>query len=211
MTEPWQKAAEQIRAIARTGLHYSENNFDLDRYRKLLEIADHLAAAYSAADAQHISQLFALERGYVTPKVDMRAGIIEQDKILLVREVCDGRWSLPGGFADIGDAPATAIEREVLEEAGFEVRAEKLVALFDRDHPRHGHDPFEFHTYKVFFLCSCVGGRNPESRAHTYETEAVDYFSLTELPPLSQSRVTRSQIEMLFNHFRNPGLPTEFD
>jgi ADP-ribose pyrophosphatase YjhB (NUDIX family) len=143
--------------------------------------------------------------GYATPKVDVRAAVFREGRLLLVREREDGRWTLPGGWADIGDSPSTAVVREVKEESGYDVRARKLLALLDRN--LHGHPPIPYHAYKLFFLCDIVAGN-----AHAeQETDAVGFFAHDEVPPLSLTRVTPSQMARLFEHFFHPEWPTQFD
>jgi ADP-ribose pyrophosphatase YjhB (NUDIX family) len=137
--------------------------------------------------------------------VDVRAGVFRDGRILLVRERRDGLWTLPGGWADVNDAPSAAIEREVREESGFEAHAVKLAAVFDRR--GHGHPPSPRHTYKLFFLCELLGGE----ATHSYETDGVEFFAEHELPPLSLPRVTPEEIALLFQHQREPQLPTAFD
>jgi ADP-ribose pyrophosphatase YjhB (NUDIX family) len=124
---------------------------------------------------------------------------------LLVKERSDGRWTLPGGWADVGEGPRSSAEREVREESGFEVRAVKLAAVYDRK--RHVDRPFMFDIWKLFFVCELLGG----SASSSLETEAVEFFALDDLPPLSTGRSTAAQIAHMFEHYRTPGLPTTFD
>ena len=146
-----------------------------------------------------------MDVGYATPKVDVRAAVFREGRLLLVREKEDGCWTLPGGWADIGDSPSTAVVREVKEESGYDVKARKLLALLDRN--LHGHPPIPYHAYKLFFLCDLVGGN-----AHAeQETDAVDFFANGEIPPLSLTRVTPAQIARLFEHSFHPEWPTQFD
>ena len=126
-------------------------------------------------------------------------------RILMVRERSDGLWTLPGGFADVGDSPSVAVEREVLEESGFIVKATRLVALLDRN--RHPHPPFGYHLWKAFFLCELHGGEARES----IETSAVGFFAEDALPPLSQGRISVGQVKNMFAQHRNPQLPASFD
>jgi ADP-ribose pyrophosphatase YjhB (NUDIX family) len=217
MTPIWLKMAQQIQALSKTGLHFTEGPFDRQRYETLLEISHTLMETYGNCPPEVLRSLMLQESGYITPKVDVRAGIIEDDKILLVKEKDDGGWSLPGGFADVGDSPARSVEREVFEEAGLKVRATRLVAVLDRENPQHGHVPYPFHVYKMFFLCSLTGacdlrsGSLSHTGPHTFETEAAGFFALSELPELSISRVSPSQIAMLFRHHSDATLRTEFD
>ena len=150
MNQPnWLHWAQQIQAIAQTGLTYTEGMYDRERYHALQQIAAEIMAVGSNGDVQQILDLFAQESGYPTPKVDVRGVVFRDDKILLVLERADGGWTLPGGWADVGDSPAECVVREVREESGFEVRAVKLLALYDRN--RHGHDPHPDYIYKLFF------------------------------------------------------------
>ena len=135
----------------------------------------------------------------------MRAAVFRENRILLVRESTDGAWSLPGGWADVGESPADAVVREVREESGYETRAVKLLAVYDRN--RHGHPPFPFHAYKLFFRCELIGGE----AALSNETTGVDWFAEDALPPISTIRVTAAQIHRFFEHYRNPDWPTDFD
>ena len=138
--------------------------------------------------------------------MDVRGVVFRDDKLLLVQERSDGLWTLPGGWADVNDSPSEAVEREILEESGFETKAEKMLAVFDRS--KHGHEPpFPFHVYKLFILCRLEGG---EAKV-TMETTAVEFFSQGEIPPLSLSRVTGEQIQFCFEAHKDPDGPCRFD
>jgi ADP-ribose pyrophosphatase YjhB (NUDIX family) len=206
MMEPkWLDWAGRLQAVAQTGLTYALNQYDVDRYEAVRELAVEMMAYGSDGDIATIRKLFAGEAGYATPKVDLRGVVFREGKILLVRERQDGGWSLPGGWADVGESPADGIVREVREESGYETRVVKLLAVYDRN--RHGHTPIPFHAYKLFFLCELIGG----APARSYEIDDVDWFAEDGLPPLSISRVTAAQIGRFFEHSRNPQWPTEFD
>jgi ADP-ribose pyrophosphatase YjhB (NUDIX family) len=205
MDPTWLDWAQRLQAIAQSGLTYSANPYDRDRYESVREIAAEMMAAGSASPIAPIRELFAGQSGYATPKVDMRAAVFHDDKILLVQEIEDRAWSLPGGWADVGESPADATVREVREESGYETRAVKLLAVYDRN--RHGHQPFPFHAYKIFFQCELIGGQPALSN----ETTGVDWFAEDRLPALSTTRVTAAQIHRFFEHYRNPGWPTDFD
>lgn len=196
--------ARRIAALARTGLHYSSNHYDADRYKQLLNIACEMLAAASGEDEATIKRLLEADEGYVTPKVDVRGAVFRDGKVLLVREAADGLWSLPGGWADVGDAPSAAVEREIREESGYEARAVKLLAVEDR---KRRHPPSLHEVYKLAFLCELIGGAARPSE----ETSAVGWFAEDDLPPLSTARVTAGQIKRWFAHHRRPDLPTEFD
>ena len=196
--------AKKIAALAKTGLHYAKDHYAEERYRQLLAIAAEMLADAADSDVRQVALILAADDGYITPKVDVRGAVFRDGKILLVREAIDGRWTLPGGWADVGDAPSEAVEREIREESGYEARATKLLALEDR---KRRHPPSANEVYKVAFLCVLIGG---EARTSA-ETTAVGWYGEDELPPLSESRVTEEQIRRWFRHWRQPELPTEFD
>lgn len=198
--------ARRLQAIAQNGLTYAVNNYDVERYTQVQQLAaEMMASTDPAVTPQRIAEFFSREAGHATPKVDVRAGVFRDDRILLVREISDGGWTMPGGWADVGDAPSAAAVREVKEESGYEVRATKLVAAYDRD--RRGHPPIPYHAYKLFFLCELTGG----SASTSNETDAVDFFAEDKLPPLSLTRTLHEQIGLMFRHYRNPELLAEFD
>jgi ADP-ribose pyrophosphatase YjhB (NUDIX family) len=201
----WLHWAQQLQAVAQTGDTYANNEFDRQRYDLVRNIAAAMMAAGSGAEPRELVEVFAREGGYATPKLDVRAAVFRDDRILMVQERSDGRWTLPGGFADVGDSPSVAVEREVLEESGFVVKATRLVALLDRN--RHPHPPFGYHIWKAFFLCELQGG---EARS-SIETSAVGFFPEAELPPLSQGRISVGQVQYMFEQQRNPQLPASFD
>lgn len=206
MSNPlWLDWARRLQAIAQSGLTYCKDKFDIQRYEQIRALAAEMMADGSAQDPARLEKLFAQQSGYATPKVDVRVAAFENGRILLVRELEDGCWTLPGGWADVGEPPSIAAAREVLEESGYEVRITKLAAVFDRD--LHGHPPYAFHAYKLFFVGELSGGAPQNS----HETADAQFFAENQLPPLSLSRVTPSQIAHLFEHLRHPQLPTSFD
>lgn len=165
-----------------------------------------MLAAYGGREPEQVLELFSGEVGYATPKVDVRAAVFRGDgALLLVRERADGRWTLPGGWADVGDSPAECVEREVREEAGLAVRATKLLALWDGR--RHGQPPRPSSVYKLCFRCEVLGG---EAAVGT-ETAEVGFFREGEVPELSLSRATPAQVARVFEHLRHPEWPTDFD
>ncbi|MGA2580220.1 MAG: NUDIX hydrolase [Bryobacteraceae bacterium] len=201
----WLDWARRLQAIAQSGLAYSPSQFDLDRYQAVRAIAAEMMAAGSASPMAPIRDLFASQAGQATPKVDVRAAVFREGRILLVEERADGAWSLPGGWAEVEESPAESTAREVREESGYEVRTVKLLALYDRN--RHGHPPIPFHSYKIVFQCEVIGG----APALSHETSGVDWFAEDALPPLSAMRVTEKQVRRFFEHYRNPHWPTDFD
>jgi ADP-ribose pyrophosphatase YjhB (NUDIX family) len=207
MDTQWLTWARSLQAIAQTGLTYAKDQYDVERYESVRRIAAEMMAAGSTPpiSADTLVDLFRRDSGYSTPKVDVRAAVFEGDRLLLVKEREDGLWTLPGGWADVGDSPSVAAVREVREESGYEVVARKLLAVYDRN--LHGHPPFPFHAYKLFFLCELIGG----SATTSYETDGAGFFAEDRIPPLSLTRVVPGQIAHLFDHHRHPEWPTSFD
>jgi ADP-ribose pyrophosphatase YjhB (NUDIX family) len=203
--------AQRLQAIAQTGLSYNTPHYDRERYELIREIAAEMLSANGDAEIETIRALFEAQVGHATPKVDVRGVVFRDDKILLVQEKADNfRWTLPGGWADIGESASESTVREIYEESGYMVRAVKLLALLDRN--KHPHPPHPFHAYKAFFLCELT---DPQRRPdpHNMETGAVEWFSADEIAALalSISRVTPQQIARFFEHHLDPNLPTDFD
>lgn len=191
--------SRELKSMAEAGLRYSEGPYDLERYKRLHEIASELL---SAEDREFH---WPVEIGYATPKVDIRAAVIQDGKILLVREAGTGKWSLPGGWADLNATPSENAVREVLEEAGIEVEVLKLIACWDKD--KQGHPRQPEHVYKMVFLCRPVGG----ALALSHETDGADYFSPDALPILCPYRNAPHYVQLAFAHLADPALPTAFD
>jgi ADP-ribose pyrophosphatase YjhB (NUDIX family) len=205
MDPDWLRWVKRLQAIAQDGLTYSTNEYDVGRYEQLREIAAEILASHSTGALEEARGLLELETGPATPKVDLRAAIFDGDKILLVKEPDDGGWSLPGGWADVGETAAEAAVREVREESGYRVRAVRLISAYDRD--RQGHPPIPYHVYKLVFLCEILD----ETRLRAVDAEEVAFFGEHELPRLSLSRITPAQIKRFFEHHRRPDLPADFD
>jgi ADP-ribose pyrophosphatase YjhB (NUDIX family) len=184
LTKEILKITRRLQAIAQAGIHYSDNAFDLQRYEELRELSVQMAAQISDAGPDKIRNLFTGDTGFQTPKVDIRAVVLKDKRILLVRERSDNRWSMPGGFADINYSPAEVAVKEVAEEAGLEVKVNRLLAVVDTD--RHNFPPLEFHYYKLIILCDLIGG---ELRGSD-ETEEARFFDPDDLPELSEKRNT---------------------
>ena len=206
--------AQKLQAIAQTGLNYNPPPFDRERYEHVLEIAAEMLLASGDSDTTAIKAMFDLQSGHATPKIDVRGVVFHNDKLLLVQEKMDGyRWTLPGGWADIGDTPSGATEREIYEESGYQARAVKLLAFYDRN--QHDHPPFPFHAYKAFFRCELIDAErhmDAQTSASYSETGEVAFFGEDEIPAdLSVGRVTYAQIARFFVHLRQPDLPTDFD
>jgi ADP-ribose pyrophosphatase YjhB (NUDIX family) len=201
-------SAQRIRALAQTGLSYSANEFEIDRCNELLEISDHITSIVTGANEDDIKACYypVREYEYVTPKVDIRAVVFnEKDEVLLVREKMDGRWSLPGGWSDVGYTPKEVAVKETKEETGLDVRAGRLLAVMDkRCHP---HPVTPFYVYKFFILCELLGGTFTE----TFDILDKGFFALNRLPPLSLDRVLPEQILLMDELRRNPSAPVYMD
>jgi ADP-ribose pyrophosphatase YjhB (NUDIX family) len=206
MTEPaWLTVGRELKAIAQIGLTFSQDAFDRQRYERIRELSATLFAHGSDGDAAKLLDLFQLDAGYATPKVDVRGAAFREGRVLMVREVSDGGWTLPGGWADVNQTAAQCVVREISEESGFQARAVKLAAVHDyrkRHPPRHIDS-----IYKMFFICVLTGG----SARPSHETSEVAFFARSELPMLSMGRTTPEQIELMFRHAERPDLPTDFD
>jgi ADP-ribose pyrophosphatase YjhB (NUDIX family) len=198
----------KLAAIAQNGLVYGENNYDKDRYRQVSELAVDLLAVLSSHPASELAIELGRDTGYATPKIDVRGVIFdEQERVLLIQEKTDSRWALPGGWADPGDTPSSAVTREVLEETGYHSYVIKLIACWDRE-VQGNPPPLPVHVYKLFFLCRPEGDVQAPAALETLD---VGWFGLGELPPLSLGRVNPRQLERALAHHRDPALPTEFD
>ena len=198
MEPKWLEWAKQIQAIAQTGLTYAKDVYDIERYEELRQISVDILSDYTTIGKETVRLTFAGETGYATPKVDVRAVIFRDNKVLLVREKIDGAWALPGGWADIGYSPAEVAVKEVKEEAGFDVDPLRLLAVLDKKF--HHHPPEPYHVYKLFIQCEIVSGEALSG----VETSEVAFFERHRLPELSQERNTPAQIQTMFEFLRNP-------
>jgi len=189
----------RIRSLAQNGMFYATNEYDAERYQELLTISNHLTAILGDYEPEEISACFPLEEDYVTPKVDIRAVVFnENDEILLVREKADGCWSLPGGWSDVGYSPKEIAVKEVKEETGLDVQAVKLLAVMDKK--CHNHPPALHYAYKLFILCKLQGGTFSEA----FDILDKGFFKQDNLPPLSLERVLEEQINLMFEYKINP-------
>ncbi len=179
---------QKLQALAQTGLTYTKDRYDIERYQELRDIAAQLLARQFSMNKATLLEQSKLQLGYATPKVDTRAIILRKGKILMVREADDKLWSLPGGWADVGDSPSEGVSREVVEETGLIVSVEKLLGVWDRN--QHGHPPYPWHVYKLIFHCRELGG---ELRLSEDSLE-LDFFDPQNLPPLSLTRIVPIEI-----------------
>ncbi len=201
----WLAWAREIQAISQTGLTYSLNSFDTQRYSRLMEIAAEITHSHTTIPKETIQNNFSIQPGYATAKVDVRGAIVRDGKILLVQERSDECWCMPGGWADVGEAPAEMVAREVLEESGYDVEVKKIIGVYDAN--REGRPLDFYHAYKIVFLCEIIGG---EARTSD-ETMAVDFFEFNKIPPLSTNRTNERHLKDILVNLDNPGSVTVFD
>nr|WP_319776148.1 NUDIX hydrolase [uncultured Sphaerochaeta sp.] len=201
----WLEIARELQALSQSGLTFSDNHFERDRYNRISEIASEIFGKYTEIDSEKFTDIFLDQKGYATPKIDVRAATIKEGKILLVKEAADGKWSMPGGWADVGDKPSEVAERETKEESGYIVKAQKIVGVFDAN--RSGRPLELFHAFKIIFLCEFVGG---EAKASD-ETLDVGFFPLDNLPELSSNRTNERHLNEIKAHLENMERRTYFD
>jgi ADP-ribose pyrophosphatase YjhB (NUDIX family) len=201
----WLSMGRELRAMAQTGLTFTTDRFDRQRYERLRELAAAMLARGSGGDYGSILGILLEDKGYATPKVDVRGAAFVDGRVLLVREISDGEWTLPGGWADVNQTPAECVAREIAEESGFEARPLKLAAVHDYQRSNQGRHIDSI--YKLFFICEITGGA---ARASD-ETSEVAFFPREALPPLSTGRTTAAQIERMFQHAEHPELAADFD
>ena len=207
MENIWLSMAKRLQSVASTGLHYSQIEYDRERYTEVAAIANEMLSLLGSVPVSRITDLVSdFAKGYATPKVDVRGAIIERDKVLLVREISDGLWTLPGGFADVGLSPGENVVKEIWEEATLKVTADAVYGL--RHKAKHAYDPDIRDFYKIFFLCKNTEDSLPEPGP---ETSEVGFFGLDELPPLSTDRVLEEDIAAAFEFMRNSRPMAVFD
>ena len=196
--------AEELQSLAQAGLFYGKDVFDRERYQRIRDIAAEMLAERTALPLEKVKDLFCGDVGYQTPKIDTRAAIFEDDRILLVRER-DGRWALPGGWCDYDLSPAENVAKEAREEAGLEVVAKMLIAVQDRD--RHNTPPYAYGVVKMFFLCEAKGGHFERN----IETTESDYFAEDAIPTLAEEKCDLEQVRVCFAAMRSGDWKTLFE
>ena len=197
---------KRIKAIAETGLVYAENAYDQERYEEIREIALNLMAEVSGRPLYQLHDFFVPENDYPTPKVDVRGFILnEKDEILMAQESVDGKWTIPGGWADIGHAPSEVVVKEIREETGMEAEIVRLLAVYDKQ--RHAHPPEAHYIYKLMFHCRVIGGKLQAG----FDMNGADWFSLHDLPPLSKPRILQEQLNHLYKLVKGNIVDVYFD
>lgn len=197
--------ARRIQAISQTGLEFASNEYDIERNKKLEKIAAEIISENSNLNTSDLLNIFSNQKGYATPKVDVRTAIVKNDKILLVKEISDGKWAMPGGWADVGDVPSEAAIREAKEECGFDVEIIKVVGVYDAN--RNSGELELFHAVKIVYLCKIIDGKPTPS----FETPEVSFFDFNNLPPLSENRTNLRHIEHIKAHLEDSSHFTFFD
>ncbi len=200
----WLGWAMELQALGQAGEAYTTNVFDQERYGRIRQIAAEMMAQGAGIGAGEVAGIFCNETGYQTPKLDTRTAVIKDDKILLVQE-SDGRWALPGGWADVGLTVMENATKETLEEAGLVVKPKRLVALMDRGRNNPGKSPYSIQ--KAFVLSEALSGRFTPNA----ETLASGYFSLDELPMLAEEKTTKAQLAMCLEAAASEHWETVFD
>lgn len=204
-TQRWLEWAWEIQSLSQTGIYYSSNSFEIKRLTRLQEISAEIINEHASIDYDRIVEIFDDQSGYTTPRVDVRGAVFRNDKLLMVREIIDGGWTMPGGWADVNDYPSEAVEREVLEETGFLVKARRVIGIYDANRV----EPLDlFHAYKILFYCEIISGEAHSSD----ETSEVGFFGLDEIPrPFSGERTKQRHVEDAFKNLKDPNIPVWFD
>lgn len=200
----WLNWAIELQSLAQAGLTYSKDAYDIERFERIREISAEIVAHKSDIPIDKVKNLFCNETGYQTPKLDTRAAIFNDRKILLVREN-NGKWSLPGGWVDVNISVGENTVKEVKEESGLDVRAKRIIAVQDRN--KHNLPQYAYGICKIFVLCSLIGGHFESN----IETTGFDYFSIDDLPPLAEEKSNAEQIKMCFDAYKNDNWQVQFD
>ncbi len=201
----WLKWAIEIQSLAQAGLAYTNNVYDIERYERLREISAEIISEKSGLSLEKTKDLFCNETGYQTPKIDTRAAIFKDDKILLVHEN-NGTWSLPGGWCDVLESVKSNTVKEVREETGLDAVAKKIIAVQDRN--KHNKPIYAYGVCKIFVLCDVISGKFEKN----IETTEIKYFSLEDLPDnLAEEKTNKEQIEMCFKAFKDANWQVQFD
>lgn len=200
----WLEWAKELQFLAQTGLTYSKDVFDIERFERIREISAEIISAQSELSLEKVKDLFCNETGFQTPKLDTRAAIFKEDKILLVKER-NGTWSLPGGWVDVNQTIKSNTEKEVEEEAGLKVEATRIIAVQDRN--MHNVPPYAYNVCKIFVLCEILSGYFQPN----IETTESDYFRLEELPLLAEEKNNEEQIKMCFSAYHDKNWQVLFE
>jgi ADP-ribose pyrophosphatase YjhB (NUDIX family) len=201
----WLNIAREIQQLAQTGSAFAVTAYEKDRYKRLTEITAEIIENHTTLEKESVNKVLMEHPGYATPKIDVRAAVIKDDKILLVQESTDNCWAMPGGWADVGDIPSEVAIRETKEESGFDVHPIKVIGVYDAN--RVGGRLEFYHAFKIIFLCELIGGKAATSN----ETLDVRFFNFNELPLLSLNRTNEKHLDEIKLHLKNPDRKTYFD
>jgi len=201
----WLNIAREIQQLAQTGAAFAVTDYEKDRYKRLTEITAEIVEHHTILEKESVAKVLMEHPGYATPKIDVRAAVFKDGKILLVQETTDNCWAMPGGWADVGDVPSEVAIRECKEESGFDVKPIKVIGVFDAN--RVGGRLEFFHAFKIIFLCELIGGK----AAPSDETLDVRFFDLNELPALSLNRTNEKHLNEIKLHLKNSERKTYFD
>lgn len=201
----WLEIAREIQQLAQTGLAFASTEYERTRYERLTEIVSEIVECNTGLEKESINKVLMNQPGYATPKIDVRAAVVKDNKILLVQESTDKCWAMPGGWADVGDIPSDVAIRETKEESGFDVKPVKVIGVYDAN--RVGGQLEFFHAFKIIFLCELIGG----SAAASSETLDVKFFTFNQLPEFSINRTNEKHIEEIKLHLKDPNRKTFFD
>ncbi|MCU0344620.1 MAG: NUDIX hydrolase [Ignavibacterium sp.] len=201
----WLEVAREIQQLAQTGSAFAVTDYEKNRYKRLTEITAEIIEHHTILEKESVNKVLMEHPGYATPKIDVRAAVIKDDKILLVQESTDNCWAMPGGWADVGDIPSEVAIRECKEESGYDVKPIKVIGVFDAN--RVGGRLEFFHAFKIIFLCELIGGK----AAISDETLDVGFFNLSEHPTLSLNRTNEKHLDEIKLHLENPDRNTYFD
>lgn len=205
MEEKWLSWAKRLQSIAQAGIEYSKDKYDIERFEEIRDLSCEILKEYTNIPKDKVMDLFCNETGYQTPKVDVRSAIFKNNKILLVKESIDNKWSLPGGWAEVDLSIKENAIKESMEEAGVNVKPKRLLAVLDKS--KYSVKPYPYGVYKIFVLCDLIDGSFKEN----IETEESRFFGIENLPELSTGRNTKEQIEMCFEGKNNNNFITIFD
>ena len=200
----WLAWAVELQSLAQAGLTYGKDGFDLERYARIREISAEILAHMTQLPVEKVTGLFCNETGYQTPKLDTRAAVFQEGKILLVRER-DGRWALPGGWCDVNVSVGENTVKEVKEEAGLDVIPRRIIAVQDR--AKHNLPVYAYGVCKIFVQCDAAGGQFTPN----LETTEARYFPPDQLPPLAEEKNTPAQVALCFEAYRSDAWATQFD
>jgi ADP-ribose pyrophosphatase YjhB (NUDIX family) len=204
-TLKWLNIAREIQQLAQTGAAFAVTDYEKNRYKRLTEITSEIIEHHTTLEKESVAKILMEHPGYATPKIDVRAAVIKDGKILLVQESTDNCWAMPGGWADVGDVPSEVAIRECKEESGFDVKPLKVIGVFDAN--RIGGRLEFFHAFKIIFLCELIGGEATPSD----ETLDVQFFDFDNLPSLSLNRTNEKHLNEIKLHLQNPNRQTFFD